>query len=111
MFRQTCHSMMYTYHGVAAESSGVMCRLPANTKPCFVFASQVDQFLSKSGKFSVPGYPQKLGFLLYGPPGTGAITAIIEQHCSGEAVVKRPFWGPEQLLHKPLPASACSSCF
>lgn len=31
----------------------------------------VDSFLNKTGKFAIPGYPQKLGFLLYGPPGTG----------------------------------------
>ena len=26
----------------------------------------VNQFQEKKGKFSIPGYPQKLGFLLYG---------------------------------------------
>ncbi len=36
----------------------------------------VDQFLNKTGKFSIPGYPQKLGFLLYGPPGTGKTSLI-----------------------------------
>ncbi|KXZ51383.1 hypothetical protein GPECTOR_12g345 [Gonium pectorale] len=42
----------------------------------------VDQFLTKSGKFSIPGYPQKLGFLLYGPPGTGKTSLIkaLAQH-------------------------------
>ena len=29
----------------------------------------LDQFLHKKGKFAIPGYPRKLGFLLYGPPG------------------------------------------
>ena len=29
----------------------------------------VSQFQEKRGKFGIPGYPQKLGFLLYGPPG------------------------------------------
>ena len=33
----------------------------------------VDQFQEKRGKFGIPGYPQKLGFLLYGPPGTGKV--------------------------------------
>mmetsp|Transcript_3473 Transcript_3473/g.7584 ORF Transcript_3473/g.7584 Transcript_3473/m.7584 type:complete len:572 (+) Transcript_3473:248-1963(+) len=36
----------------------------------------VDQFLQKKGKFSIPGYPQKLGFLLHGPPGTGKTSFI-----------------------------------
>ncbi|PNH06751.1 putative mitochondrial chaperone bcs1 [Tetrabaena socialis] len=42
----------------------------------------VDQFLSKTGKFAIPGYPQKLGFLLYGPPGTGKTSLIkaLAQH-------------------------------
>ena len=33
----------------------------------------VNQFQEKKGKFGIPGYPQKLGFLLYGPPGTGKV--------------------------------------
>ena len=36
----------------------------------------IDQFVNKTGKFAVPGYPQKLGFLLYGPPGTGKTSFI-----------------------------------
>ncbi|PNW87042.1 hypothetical protein CHLRE_02g106450v5 [Chlamydomonas reinhardtii] len=32
----------------------------------------VGQFEGRQGRFSVPGYPHKLGLLLYGPPGTGA---------------------------------------
>jgi len=36
----------------------------------------VKQFLDKTGKFGIPGYPQKLGFLLYGPPGTGKTSFI-----------------------------------
>lgn len=31
----------------------------------------IDNFESKSGKYAIPGYPQKLVLLLYGPPGTG----------------------------------------
>lgn len=38
--------------------------------------SIVQQFQEKKGKFSIPGYPQKLGFLLYGPPGTGKTSFI-----------------------------------
>ena len=36
----------------------------------------VDQFMTKSGKFAIPGYPQKLGFLLHGPPGTGKTSFV-----------------------------------
>lgn len=38
--------------------------------------SLVDQFVNKTGKFSIPGYPLKLGFLLHGPPGTGKTSFI-----------------------------------
>lgn len=36
----------------------------------------VDQFAAKTGKFAIPGYPLKLGFLLHGPPGTGKTSFI-----------------------------------
>ena len=36
----------------------------------------VDNFLNKRGKFAIPGYPHKLGFLLHGPPGTGKTSFI-----------------------------------
>lgn len=36
----------------------------------------VEQFSKKEGKFAVPGYPNKLGFLLHGPPGTGKTSFI-----------------------------------
>ncbi|XUY36885.1 nucleoside triphosphate hydrolase, putative [Leishmania panamensis] len=31
----------------------------------------VDQFAQRRGRFAVEGFPQRLGFLVYGPPGTG----------------------------------------
>jgi len=31
----------------------------------------LDHFMSKTGKYSIEGYPYKLGLLLHGPPGTG----------------------------------------
>ncbi|AUF82699.1 AAA family ATPase [Tetraselmis virus 1] len=36
----------------------------------------VDNFVHKRGKYAIPGYPDKLGFLLYGPPGTGKTSFI-----------------------------------
>ncbi len=41
----------------------------------------VDSFMNKSGKFAIPGYPRKLGFLLHGPPGTGK-TSMIRGGCA-----------------------------
>ena len=38
--------------------------------------SFVEQFSAKTGKFSIEGYPHKLGLLLYGPPGTGKTSLI-----------------------------------
>lgn len=38
--------------------------------------SLLDRFTSKTGKFAIPGYPQKLGILLDGPPGTGKTSLI-----------------------------------
>eukprot|EP00798_Chlamydomonas_sp_ICE-L_P028957 gene28957-32151_t len=36
----------------------------------------VNAFENKQGKFAIHGYPQKLGFLLHGPPGTGKTSFI-----------------------------------
>lgn len=43
--------------------------------------SLLDDFLGKSGKYSIEGYPYKLGLLLHGPPGTG------ESYSSADPVV------------------------
>lgn len=47
--------------------------------------SLLDNFVHKTGKFAIPGFPHKLGLLLHGPPGTGK-TSIIK--CL-EAYMKR----------------------
>jgi mitochondrial chaperone BCS1 len=36
----------------------------------------VDHFQKRTGKYSISGYPQKLGLLLHGPPGTGKTSLI-----------------------------------
>ena len=36
----------------------------------------IDQFLRKEGKFAIEGFPDKLGLLLDGPPGTGKTSLI-----------------------------------
>jgi chaperone BCS1 len=33
-------------------------------------------FADKSGKYSIPGFPHKLGLLLHGPPGTGKTSLV-----------------------------------
>uniref|UniRef100_K3WXY1 ATPase AAA-type core domain-containing protein n=1 Tax=Globisporangium ultimum (strain ATCC 200006 / CBS 805.95 / DAOM BR144) TaxID=431595 RepID=K3WXY1_GLOUD len=36
----------------------------------------IDNFVNKTGKFAISGFPYKLGLLLYGPPGTGKTSLI-----------------------------------
>jgi chaperone BCS1 len=36
----------------------------------------VDDFMHARGKFAIPGFPNKLGILLDGPPGTGKTSLI-----------------------------------
>jgi SpoVK/Ycf46/Vps4 family AAA+-type ATPase len=51
----------------------------------------IDHFVAKTGKYSIPGYPHKLGLLLYGPPGTGKTSLIkaLGQY-TGRSIVNIP---------------------
>lgn len=65
------------------------------------FLKLVDEFQAKSGKFSVKGFPDKLGLLLDGPPGTGKTSMIkaLAQY-TGRHIVSVPLErvGTNQLL-------------
>jgi len=51
----------------------------------------VDHFFNKTGKYSVKGYPHKLGLLLHGPPGTGKTSLIkVLAQRTGRSIVNVP---------------------
>ncbi|GET88562.1 mitochondrial chaperone, putative [Leishmania tarentolae] len=51
----------------------------------------INQFMQHRGRFAVEGFPQRLGFLVYGPPGTGrhAFVKALAAH-TGRHVVSVP---------------------
>ncbi|CAG9573959.1 conserved hypothetical protein [Leishmania major strain Friedlin] len=51
----------------------------------------INQFMQRRGRFAVEGFPQRLGFLVYGPPGTGrhAFVKALAAH-TGRHIVSVP---------------------
>jgi hypothetical protein len=75
----------------------------------------IDNFEHKTGKYAIPGYPQKLVLLLYGPPGTGktslakAVAAYTQRDlfaislsriCSNEELLKCMFSGHVKVMNE-----------
>lgn len=46
----------------------------------------VDNFNQKKGKFAIQGYPQKLGFLVHGPPGMSLQQPVVRMRSGHHAV-------------------------
>lgn len=46
------------------------------SKDCAGVRKIVDHFHNKTGKYAIKGYPNKLGLMLHGPPGTGKTSLL-----------------------------------
>ncbi|KPA76634.1 hypothetical protein ABB37_07492 [Leptomonas pyrrhocoris] len=62
----------------------------------------IEDFENKTGKYAIPGYPQKLVLLLYGPPGTGktSLAKAVAAHTQRDlfAISLSRIWSDEELL-------------
>ena len=65
-------SIMYARYGLSDEKTFSSLFFPQKR----MLMQLIDHFQKKTGKYSISGYPQKLGLLLHGPPGTGKTSLI-----------------------------------
>ena len=66
------HGMMYARYHLSDEKTFDSLFFPQKRG----LMQLVDHFQTKTGKYSISGYPHKLGLLLHGPPGTGKTSLI-----------------------------------
>lgn len=85
------HATEVNIHGAPARVTAAPPAPTAPPLPTPQLLYLLDHFTKKTGKFSVPGFPHKLGLLLYGPPGTGK-TSLIKAiaHHTGRHIVSVP---------------------
>eukprot|EP00300_Choanocystis_sp_HF-7_P003909 c12978_g1_i1.p1 GENE.c12978_g1_i1~~c12978_g1_i1.p1 ORF type:complete len:597 (+),score=129.17 c12978_g1_i1:219-1793(+) len=65
-------TMTYVKYGLSDEKTFESLFLPRKTE----LLDLLNDFTDKKGKFAIKGFPQKLGLLLHGPPGTGKTSLI-----------------------------------
>lgn len=65
-------SMVFTKYALSEDKTFESLFLPQKKD----LLGLLDDFTAKRGKFGIKGFPQKLGILLHGPPGTGKTSLI-----------------------------------